>query len=59
MIRALENLAFKSEASALLLARVNHFLKSKEVAFDTLISHQIDSTKTALAEQALNNITVS
>ncbi len=59
MIHAFENLTFKSEASSFLLTCVNHFLKSKEVTFDTLISYQIDSAKTSLAEQVLDNITLS
>src|SRR2546427_5091242 len=59
MIHALENLTFKSEASAFLLACVNHFLKSEEVAFDTLVSYQIDSPKTTLAKQVLDDITIS
>ena len=59
MIHAFENLTFKSEASAFLLACVNHFLKSKEVTLDPLISYQIDSAKPTLTEQVLDNITLS
>src|SRR5579859_1335757 len=58
MVYTLENLAFKSEASAFLLARINHFLKSKEVAFDALISYQVNSAKTTLAEQTFDNVAI-
>src|SRR5947208_2095861 len=59
MIYAFENLAFKSEASAFLLTRINHFLESKEVPFNTLISYQVDSAKTTFAKQILDNVTLS
>ena len=59
MIEPLEDFTFKGEASAFLFAGVGHLLEGKEVTFDTLVSHKVDGTESALAEQALNDVTVS
>ena len=59
MIEPLEDFTFKGEASSFLFATVSHLLEGKEVTFDTLVLHKVDGTESTLAEQALNDITVS
>ena len=50
MIKPLEEFAFEGETRAFLLARVDHFFESKEVAPDALVVHEIDGAKSTFAE---------
>ncbi len=59
MLKSSEHFTFKGEALSFVLVRVNHLFEGKQVVLDPVIPHKVDSTKSALTKQALDNIAAS
>src|SRR6266705_7011174 len=59
MLQAPEHLPFKGEAFPVVFIRVDHFFERKALLANPLISHQVDRTGPALAEQGLDHVATS
>jgi hypothetical protein len=59
VIESLEDFALKREPHTLFLISIYHFFERKEVSRHTLVPHQVNCAKTALAKQFFYDIPIS